>query len=87
MDVLEAVLYIILTLILIALVGVLSWLIYDYYEYKKVVRSKISETVAQSDESNSLLKKDITEMNACYPLDIDSIHSFLQSKKSLTYAF
>jgi len=60
MDVLEAVLYIILTLILIALVGVLSWLIYDYYEYKKVVKGKISETVAQSDESNSLLKKDIT---------------------------
>lgn len=60
MDVLEAVLYIILTLILIALVGVLSWLIYDYYEYKKVVKSKITETVEQSDESNSLLKKDLT---------------------------
>lgn len=60
MDVLEVILYVILTLILLALIGVLSWLIYDYYEYKKVVKSKISETVAQSDDSNSLLKKDVT---------------------------
>ena len=60
MDVLEVILYVILTLILLALIGVLSWLIYDYYEYKKAVKSKISETVAQSDDSNSLLKKDVT---------------------------
>ena len=60
MDVLEVILYVILTLILLALIGVLSWLIYDYYEYKKAVKSKISDTVAQSDDSNSLLKKDVT---------------------------
>jgi len=60
MEILEVVLYFILTLILLALIGVLSWLIYDYYEYKKAVKSKISETVAQSDDSNSLLKKDVT---------------------------
>jgi len=60
MEILEVVLYFILTLILFALIGVLSWLIYDYYEYKKAVKSKISETVAQSDDSNSLLKKDVT---------------------------
>jgi len=60
MEVLEVVLYVILTLILLALIGVLSWLIYDYYEYKKAVKSKIRETVAQSDDSNSLLKKDVT---------------------------
>jgi hypothetical protein len=59
MEVLEAILYFILTLILLALIGVLSWLIYDYYEYKKIVKSKISETVAQSDDSNSLLKKEV----------------------------
>ena len=60
MEILEVVLYFILTLILLALIGVLSWLIYDYYEYKKAVKSKISDTVAQSDDSNSLLKKDVT---------------------------
>ena len=60
MEILEVVLYFILTLILFALIGVLSWLIYDYYEYKKAVKSKISDTVAQSDDSNSLLKKDVT---------------------------
>jgi hypothetical protein len=59
MEVLEVVLYVILTLILLALIGVLSWLIYDYYEYKKAVKSKINDTVAQSEDSNSLLKKEV----------------------------
>jgi hypothetical protein len=60
MEVLDVVLYIILTLILLALIGVLSWLIYDYFEYKKAVKSKINDTVAQSDDSNILLKKEVT---------------------------
>ncbi len=59
MEVLEVVLYVILTLILLALIGVLSWLIYDYFEYKKAVKSKINDTVAQSEDSNSLLKKEV----------------------------
>ncbi len=60
MEVLEVVLYFVLTLILLALIGVLSWLIYDYYEYKKAVKSKISETIAISDDNDSLLKKEVT---------------------------
>jgi hypothetical protein len=60
MDVLEVVLYVILTLILLSLIGVLSWLIYDYFEYKKAVKSKISDTVALSDDNDSLLKKEVT---------------------------
>jgi hypothetical protein len=60
MEVLEVVLYFVLTLILLALIGVLSWLIYDYYEYKKAVKSKISETVALSDDNDSLLKREVT---------------------------
>jgi len=59
MEVLEVVLYVILTLILLALIGVLSWLIYDYYEYKKAVKSKINDTVAQSEDSNSTLKNEV----------------------------
>jgi hypothetical protein len=60
MEVFEVVLYFVLTLILLALIGVLSWLIYDYYEYKKAVKSKISETVALSDDNDSLLKREVT---------------------------
>ena len=40
MEVLEIVLYLILTIILIALVGVLSWLTYDYFNYKKMQGEK-----------------------------------------------
>jgi hypothetical protein len=60
MEVLEVVLYFVLTLILLALTGVLSWLIYDYYEYKKAVKSKINETIALSDDNDSLLKREVT---------------------------
>jgi hypothetical protein len=60
MEVLEVVLYVILTLILLSLIGVLSWLIYDYFEYKKAVKSKISDTAALSNDNDSLLKKEVT---------------------------
>jgi hypothetical protein len=76
MEVLEVVLYVILTLILLALIGVLSWLIYDYFEYKKAVKSKINDTVAQSEDSNSLLKKEvITDYDNKFNIHHDHIKS------------
>ena len=76
MDVLEVILYVILTLILLALIGVLSWLIYDYFEYKKAVKSKINDTVAQSEDSNSLLKKEvITDYDNKFNIHNDHIKS------------
>ena len=45
MEIIEVVLYFILTIILIALIGVLTWLVYDYFKYKKEISEKTTNII------------------------------------------
>jgi hypothetical protein len=67
MEALEIVLYFILTIILIALVGVLTWLIYDYFKYKKEQGDKNTNIINYSDRNDNTIKRDLhNEMNKLY---------------------
>ena len=67
MEVLEIVLYLILTIILIALVGVLSWLTYDYFNYKKKQEEKNTDIIKYTDRNDNTIKRDLNnEMNKLY---------------------
>jgi hypothetical protein len=64
MEIIEVVLYFILTIILIALIGVLTWLVYDYFKYKKELNEKTTNIINYSDNNDSTIKRDLTsEMN------------------------
>ena len=64
MEALEIVLYFILTIILIALVGVLTWLIYDYFKYKKEQGDKNTNIINYSDRNDNTIQRDLhNEMN------------------------
>ena len=76
MEVLEIVLYLILTIILIALVGVLSWLTYDYFNYKKMQGEKNTDIIKYTDRNDNTIKRDLNnEMNKLYSQNLNYILS------------
>lgn len=59
MDVAEVIIYVILTFILFILVGVIIWVIYDYYKYKDEQEIKLTNTFTKYKETDDSLTKDI----------------------------
>jgi hypothetical protein len=59
MEVAEVIIYVILTVILISLTGVISWVIYDYYKYKDEQEIKLTNTFTKYKETDDSLTKDI----------------------------
>jgi hypothetical protein len=60
MEVVEVIVYVILTFILAILIGVISWVTYDYYKYKDEQEKKLTNTFTKYKETDDSLTKDIT---------------------------
>jgi hypothetical protein len=59
MEVAEVIIYVILTFILFILVGVIIWVVYDYYKYKDEQEIKLTNTFTKYKETDDSLTKDI----------------------------
>jgi hypothetical protein len=70
MEVAEVIIYVILTVILISLTGVISWLIYDYYKYKDDQEIKLTK-YKETDDSLTKDIKNSSNVLYAYSSNID----------------
>ena len=66
MEIIDGVLYFILIIILIAFIGVLSWLVYDYYNYRdeqSTINTKISNKFKENLEKDKVLEENIKTLH------------------------
>jgi len=66
MEIIDGVLYFILIIILIAFIGVLSWLVYDYYNYRdeqSTINTKISNKIKENLEKDKEIEKNIKDLH------------------------
>lgn len=59
MEVAEVIIYFILTFITFILIGVMSWVTYDYYKFKEENEKKLVNTFARHRETDDTISKDI----------------------------
>jgi len=66
MEIIDGVLYFILIIILIAFIGVLSWLVYDYYNYRdeqSTINTKISNKFKENLEKDKEIEENIKTLH------------------------
>jgi hypothetical protein len=59
MESVDIIIYVMLTLVLFILIGVVTWFIYDYYKYKDDQEQKLASTFTKYKEIDDVLGKDI----------------------------
>lgn len=59
MEVVELIIYFVLTFIIFILIGVMSWVTYDYYKFKEENEKKLVNTFAKHRETDDTISKDI----------------------------